>query len=174
MFKQFFDDLAHLTKQKFNAKYTVPLLLWFLGLVLVGQLVFIFMPLKQNNEASGNIVALKIGILSYTSARFSNHSTPNYGLLITLDNGVTYDIENKSISYKVNASLKVGDYVVIYYPTKTINILSGGLASDISQLQKGNQVLYGWKEQQRQEWLVVLFILVSMGLFYGLKRHFDD
>lgn len=173
MFEQFFYDHKHLTKQKFNAKYTVPVLLWVLGLVLVGQVIFILMPLSQNNRVSGNIQALNISIISYSTHRYTK-ATPNYGLLITLDNGITYDIQDHTVIYNLDASLKLGDHIIIYYPNTTLRVLSAGLARDVSQVQRGEQVLYSWKEQQHEEWFVVGFLLLAMGLFYELKRHFDN
>jgi len=173
MFEQFFYDRKHLTKQKFNAKYTVPVLLWVLGLVLFGQVVFILMPLSQNNKVSGSVQALNISIISYTTHKYTK-ATPDYGLLITLDNGITYKIQEHTVIYDLNASLKLGDPIIIYYPTTILRVISAGLARDVSQVQRGNQVLYSWQRQQNEEWFVVGFLLLAMGLFYGLKWYFDN
>ena len=172
MFEQFFYDHKHLTKQKFNAKYIIPILLWILGLVLVGQVAFILTPLNQNNKVSGNIQALNIGIISYSTHKYSK-ATPDYGLLITLDNGVTYKIQDQTVIYDLHTSLKLGDRILIYYPTTTLLVLSAGLARDVSQVQRDNQVLYSWQGQQNEEWFIVGLLLLAIGLFYGLKRYFD-
>ncbi len=141
MFKTFYDDLTYLPKRKFNAKYTAPFLIFFLSCVLIGQLITIVIPLNQLNKVSGQIVNIRTVITSWSHVRYSNHSTPNYALAITLDNMQSYNIQDENARAHLGSTLKSGDYIIIYYPTRTLRIISAGLARDVSQVEFGGKVL---------------------------------
>jgi hypothetical protein len=174
MLNQFYEDLKNLPKAKFNAKYTAPCLIFCLGIILLGQLIMIVEPLSQLNKASGRITDLTTRVLFYKTAKFSSQSTPTYGLVITLDNSHSYDIQDQSTMIRLEATLKLGDDIVIYYPTRAITIISAGLVEDVSQVERGSQTLYSWQEQKNEEWIIVGFLILAMGLFYGLMRHFRN
>jgi hypothetical protein len=168
MFKTFYDDLTYLPKRKFNAKYTVPFLIFFLSCVLVGQLITIIVPLNKLNKVSGQIVNMRTVINSWSRARFANHSTPNYALAITLDNMHSYNIQDENARAYLGSTLKDGDYITIYYPTHTLKIIGAGLVRDVSQVEFGDKVLYSWKGQQNEEWFIVVLLLVAIATFYWL------
>jgi hypothetical protein len=168
MFQTFYDDLTYLPKRKFNAKYTAPFLVFFLFCVLVGQLITMVIPLNQLNKVSGHIVNMGTVITSWSHSRYSNRSTPNYALAITLDNTQSYNIQDENTRANISSTLKNGDYIIIYYPTLTLNIISAGLARDVSQVEFGGKVLYSWKEQQNEEWFIVGLLVVAIVVFYWL------
>jgi len=106
--------------------------------------------------------------------RGSFHDSPDFALVIALDNGMNYNVEEESARVKLSAILGEGDHVIIYYPTEILRILSVGYARDVSQVERNSQVLYSWKEQQTEEWFVVGMLAVVMALFYWMKVSFRD
>ena len=168
IFKTFYDDLTYLPKRKFNAKYTAPVLVFFLSCVLVGQLITIVIPLNQLNKVAGQIVNMRTVITSWSHSRYSNNRTPNYALAITLDNMQPYNIEDENTRANLGSTLKNGDHIIIYYPTRTLKIISAGLARDVSQVEFEGKILYSWKGQQNEEWLIVGFLIVAIAVFYWL------
>ncbi|HEY2582101.1 MAG TPA: hypothetical protein VGI43_09845 [Mucilaginibacter sp.] len=168
MFKTFYDDLTYLPKRQFNAKYTLPFLIFFLSCVLVGQLITMVVPLNKLDKVSGHITNTDTVITSWSRARFANHSTPNYALAITLDNMQSYNIQEGSTRAYLGSTLRDGDYVTIYYPTPTLNIIGAGLLRDVSQVELNGKVLYSWKGQQNEEWIIVVFLLAAIALFYWM------
>jgi hypothetical protein len=169
MFKRFYDDLTYLPKRKFNAKYTVPFLMFFLSCVLVGQLITIVVPLNKLNKVSGQIVNMGTVITSWSWSRgFVGHSTPNYALAITLDNMQSYNIQDKNVRAYFGSTLKNGDYITIYYPNLTLKIIGAGLIRDVSQVEFGGKILYSWKGQQNDEWFIVGILVVLIALSYWL------
>ncbi|WP_158995465.1 hypothetical protein [Mucilaginibacter sp. L196] len=174
MFKQFYDDLTYLPRAKFSAKYTVPFIVCFLGIVLIGQLLSMFVTVDQLDKVSGNIVNVETNIIGYTHHRFDAHDSPNYALVITLDNMQSYKIQEEKTRFRLGSILKNGDYVSIYYPTTMLKILSAGLARDVSQVERGNEVLYSWKDQQNEEWFIVGFLIVAISFFYWSIKYFRN
>ncbi len=168
MFKTFYDDLTYLPKRKFNAKYTVPFIVFFLSCVLVGQLITIVFPLNKLNKVSGQIVNMGTVITSWSHTRYSNHRTPNYALAITLDNMQYYNIQDGNTRAYLGSTLKYGDYITIYYPTPTLKIIGAGLLRDVSQVEIGGKVLYSWKTQQNDEWFIVGILVVLIASSYWL------
>lgn len=174
MFKQFYDDFTYLPKRKFNAKYTVPVLIFFLACVLVGQLLSMLVPLSDLGKVSGHIVDMDTKVVSWSHSRFSSHDDPNYALFINLDNNQSYDIQNNIERKKLTAELKAGDFVTIYYPTEALKIMSAGMLEDVSQLERGRQILYSWKEQQNEVWFLVAMLVAAIVVFYLLMKHFRN
>jgi hypothetical protein len=174
MFKTFYDDLTYLPRTKFSAKYTVPFIIGLLALVLVGQLATMFISVNQLNKVSGHIVDVETRIVSWTHHKGSFHDTPDYALVITLDNLHSYNVQETKTRFRLSSTLKNGDYVVIYYPTSTLKILSAGFARDVSQVERGNEVLYSWKEQQNDEWFIVGLLVAAIGFFYWMIRYLRD
>ena len=174
MFKQFYDDLTYLPRAKFSAKYLVPAIICFLGVVLIGQLVSMFITVDQLNKVSGKIVNIETNIIEYTHHRFDAHDSPDYALVITLDNMQSYNIQETKVRFRLSSILKKGDYVTIYYPTSTLKILSAGFARDVSQIEKGKAVLYSWKDQQNEEWIIVGFLVLAIGFFYWMIGYLQD
>ena len=174
MFKQFYDDLTYLPRTKFSAKYLLPVIIGFLGIVLIGQLITMFITVDKLNKVSGNVVDIETNIVGYTHHRFDTHDEPNYALVITLDNMHSYNIQETNIRYRLSTILKKGDYITIYYPTTKLKILSVGFARDVSQLERGNEVLYSWKDQQNEEWFIVGLVVVAIGVFYWMIGYLRD
>jgi hypothetical protein len=174
MFKKFYDDLTYLPKKKFNAKYTIPALLVFLTCVLIGQFLSMLVPLSDLNKVSGHIVGMDTQITSWSRARYSNHSTPNYALFIHLDNSQSYDIQDEITRGRLGLLLKQGDDVTIYYPTTALKIVSAGFVRDVSQLERRGQVLYSWKEQQNGVWFIIGMLALAIVAFYWLKGYLRD
>jgi len=174
MFKTFYDDLTYMPRRKFNAKYTVPALLVCLGCVLLGQLLTELVPLSSLDKVSGRIIGMDTRITSWSHERYSTHDTPNYALFITLDNDRYYEIRADDARAKLGAALKYGDSVTIYYPTSTVKVLSAGLADGISQIERGTQVLYSWKEQQTFSWYIIGTLAAVIAFFYWLMTYMRD
>lgn len=174
MFRQFNEDLTYLPKRKFNAKYTIPFLLIFLCCVLIGQILSMVVPLSRLNRAQGIIVNIETKIVSWHHSKGSFHEIPDYALVISLSNGRDYKIQDSKTMVKLNSTLKSGDNVIIYYPTKVLKILTAGFARDVSQVERGSTVLYSWKEQQTEEWFIVGIVVLFMALLYWLKRYLND
>ncbi|HEY4323274.1 MAG TPA: hypothetical protein VGN20_04790 [Mucilaginibacter sp.] len=174
MFKTFFDDLTYLPRKKFSAKYIMPALIFLLSCVVVGQLITIFIPLNQLNKTSRTIISKQTEIISRSHARFSQQGTPNYALVITLSDMSSYNVQEKNGRAELGATLKNGDYVTIYYPTSTVKILSFGLVQDVSQVERGGQVLYSWKQQQNETWFLVVVFLVLIAFFYWTMGYMRD
>ena len=161
------DDQANTPKNKPAAAYIVPVLVSFLGCVLVGQLILMTVPLTALNKVSGRISRLDTVIISYTHHKYSG-STPNYGLAITLSNNQSFRIQEIDGMADLDGVLKKGDFVTIYYPPLLLKIVSATLARDVSQVERGGQVLYSWKRQQSRGWYFVVFLAVITGLFYWM------
>jgi len=161
----FSDDQANTPKDK--RTYIAPVLVGFLGCVLVGQIILMVVPLTALNKVSGRITRLDTVIISYTHHKFSG-STPNYGLAITLNNSQSFKIQEIDGLSDLDGVLKKGDYVTIYYPPLLLKIVSATLARDVSQVERGGQVLYSWKGQQSRGWYFVVFLAVITGLFYWM------
>jgi hypothetical protein len=168
MFKTFYDDLTYLPKRQFNAKYTLPFVIFLLSCVVVGQLITMLVPLNKLNKVSGHIVNMETVITSWNYSRATNHSTPNYALAIILDNTQSYNIQETNARTYLGSTLKNGDYVTIYYPTPALKIIGASFLRDVSQVELGSNVLYSWKGQQNDDWFMVVFLLVAIAFFYWL------
>jgi hypothetical protein len=174
MFKTFYYDLTYLPRRKFSAKYTLPFLIVFFLFLIVGQLITQFITVDQLNKVSGNITDIETKITSWSHTRGSSHDTPNYSLVITLDNSQTFKIQDYRYRAILGKILQKGDYVIIYYPTTTLKILSAGFADDVSQLKRGSQVLYSWKDQQQETWFLIATFAGLVVFFYWMRRYFQS
>jgi hypothetical protein len=174
MFKTFYDDLTYLPRRKFSAKYTLPFLIVFFLFLIVGQLITQFITVNQLNKVSGSITDIETKITSWSHNRGSSHNTPNYSLVITLDNSQTFKIQDDRYRTTLGKVLQKDDYIIIYYPTTTLKILSAGFARDVSQLERGNQVLYSWKDQQQETWFLIAIFTGVIIFFYWMKGYLES
>jgi hypothetical protein len=173
MFKTFNYDLLYSSRKKFSAKYTLPLLIALLCIVLIGLLITQFIPVDELNKVSGKVVTIERRVSSRSHNRTISGGayTNNYALYVKLNNGQTYDIQDNNIFQQFEATVHKGDYLTIYYPTSTLRILSAGFARDVSEIDSSNQVLYSWKDQQKDNWFLIGFLAVVIALFYGFMHY---
>ena len=163
-----FDNQANMLKNKTGAKYFVYVILGFLCCVLAGQVIMMMIPLSALNKVSGRITSIDTIIISYTHHKYSG-SSPDYAPVIRLSTHQSFPIQEIDAQASLYGVLKKGDYVTIYYPTTTLRIVSATLARDISQIERGGQVLYSWKGQQTGSWYVLVMLAVSIAFFYWIS-----
>jgi hypothetical protein len=151
-----------------TAKYILPYVIGFFVLMLVGQLIGQLFTVKQLNKVSGKIVDLQTKLTYVSTARTGNRRS--YALFVTLNNGSVRSIQDEAAQEKLDTLLHVGNDVTIYYPTLLYKILSTGFVHDVNQLELGNQVVYNFDEQKKENWVLVGFSTVAAVVFYALRR----
>ena len=157
------------TKRR-NVKYILPFIIGGLYLLSVGQILAQFVSVSQLNKESGQITYIETKIISYSHQRYGGR-TPNYGLVITLNSGNYYNIENTGARAKLGTLLHIGDQVTIYYPTTLYKILTAGFTNAVNQVELGNQIVYNFDEQKQTDfWLVGAFIAFGSG-FWWLRSY---
>ncbi len=144
----------------------VPYIIAFFSLLLIGQIAVQFMSVKQLKKDSGVITDMGIRVISWSHSRGSNHDNPNYGLLIHLDNGHMYKIENTAYMNKLDTVLHEGNAVAIYHPTIMLKILSAGFCHNVSQLERGNEVLYSFEDEKKDGYVLMVLFAGMAGVLY--------
>jgi hypothetical protein len=173
MFKKFYYDLLYSSRKKFSAKYTLPFLIALLCTTVIGLLATQFITISQLNEASGKVVNIERRVKSRSHNRTISGGayTNNYALYVKLDNGQTFDIQDNTIFQQIEATVHKGDDLTVYYPTTVLKILSAGFARDVSEIDRGRQVLYSWKGQQKDNWFLISFFAALIAVFYWFMRY---
>jgi hypothetical protein len=144
----------------------IPYIVAFFSLLLVGQIIVQFINIKQLNKDSGVITDIGIRIISWGHSKSSNHNYPNYGLVIRLNNYHLYNIENAAYMNKLDTVLHKGNVVTIYHPTAILKVLSAGFCHNVSQLERGKEVLYSFDVQKKDGYILMVLFAAMAGVFY--------
>jgi hypothetical protein len=149
-----------------NAKYIMPYVIGFFFLICFLQIVAQFITVDQLNKVSGKLTNMQTVLRSY-----GRRHTPNYALVLTLDNGHEYDITDINAQEHLKQLLHVNEQVTIYYPTTLYKVLSTGFALPVSQVQVEEGVLYEfWGQKQQARLLIVMSIIIAC-VFWGLRYY---
>lgn len=149
--------------QRWYAKYLFPYIIAFLSLALIGQVIIQFWTVDNLNKVQGKIVNMQTRITGWRHQKFGK-DTPDYSLVITLDNSHSYYITATTARENIVAVLRRGDSITIYYPTQLFKILSTGLYHQVTQVEYKGMILWSLDEQKQLNWVIMFFMAVLITL----------
>jgi hypothetical protein len=163
-----------LTKSSPVIKYALYTVIFILGLILCGQLIAQLYTIKQLNKVTGKIVKTDVKIASYSSGGRWRKGKPYYSLVITLNNGQSFDLDINNNNWQIENILQKGENVTIFYPTVAYDVLSLNVlefGSKGSQVELNRHVVYSFAEQTNGAWpftgIIFAGILVACYRLYG-------
>jgi hypothetical protein len=168
----FEQKLARDARRKQAVKYIFPLIIACFVLLTISQLILQLLPVSYLNKQSGQLTAITTRITSWRRGRGTSRSRPNYSLVLTLNNAQKFNIQDTLAKVKLGSALKLNAPVTIYCPTTTAKLLGAGFVREVSQVEQNGQVLYSWREQQKDARLLIAGFAIAAGIFYMLRRYF--
>jgi len=171
MFTALLSDWNNLTSKQFSAKYILPVVVLIFGLLFMGQVIVQFLSVGQLYKVQGRLVNMETKITSYTHHRGQRGSTPDYSLILTLDNSHSYYIQYIPLMHKLDTALHVNDNITLYCSTKLIKAISLNLIADAPQIEQGNKVLFSFDEEKHRA-LVLVAVFGMMTAAFGLMMYF--
>jgi hypothetical protein len=151
----------------FYAKIALTFFIALFCILLAGQIIIRCYNTNNFEKTIGTIKTVVYKITSYTGGGTWRAGQPNYSVVISLSNGMTYNADLHDGTWLSNYELKKGDEVTVYYPSKVYNLLSLNFlnygCNRISELYFRNQAFY--KLNHSHDNFFIIYIIVAIIIF---------
>ena len=122
--QNFYKNLTQEQKKDFRK---VAIVFTILTLLFSGQVLSQLFTVNQMDEFTGTVVQKEIKVTSSIGGSSRGKATPIYSLVLTLDNGHTYNIDFNGQNVGMEDAVAKGTKVSVWYPSVAYNILSLGI-----------------------------------------------
>jgi hypothetical protein len=155
------------TDSEKNRGYLEIALIFFIVLfciLLAGQIIIHFYDKGNFEKVFGTINTIEYKVTSYSEGGTWKKGQPNYSVVMSLNNGRTYEADLHDGNWLNEYELKRGDQVTIYHPSKFYNLLSLNFldfgCNRISELDFSNQVFYKLNYNQGNIFIIYLITAI--------------
>ena len=166
--------LNKISKSKYAVKYLLYFIISILLVLFFAQLFAQLFTVNQLNKVTGKIIAQHERSTSYTAGTRRSGGSPNYSLILTLDNNQTYYIDLDDSNWGVQNTRYEGNIATIYTPTPLYNILSLDCLNynnGVSQCEINGVMLYSFKHRKQNNMQFMLYLaIVTIPFGYILFR----
>lgn len=152
---------AQIPKPHLKTLYALYVMISLFCIILLGQLLVQLFSLKMMHKVSGRVVNKNIQISYISEGR--NPRVPVYSLVLTLNDGHSYNVELNEENQDIVQLIYKGGNVNLYFPSALYNVLSLDIVNHGSralQVEFEGEVLDSFASYQRAR---VPFILYATG-----------
>jgi hypothetical protein len=167
LYKPYTDNSA---THKLVAQYILPYLMGLIALLIIGELAGQFFTLDQLQKTSGTITDVRTAVVSHTRNRTVAPSRANYALIVTLNNGSSYAMQDTTARTTLAPILHAGDNVTIYYPSLLYTIVNTGLVKPVEQLELDKKVVYSFDDEKKGNYVIIGFLTALLVVTYFWRR----
>lgn len=167
LYQPYTDNSAN---HKLIAQYIIPYLMGLIVLLIAGEVAGQFFTLNQLQKTSGTITDIRTAVVGHTNGRAGMKNRANYALILTLDNGSTYVVEDTVARTKLEPILHAGNNITIYYPSLLYTIVNTGFVKPIEQLELDKKVIYSFDDEKEGNYVIIGFLTALLVITYFWRR----